>query len=95
MKITSSSNEITITGNIKTMKDFQDIKSFIDGIVKEHKSMVINVTDSLSITSSVIGYFNRLVQKNGISITMNVGSDQLLNLIDDLNLTSIFKAKKA
>ena len=95
MEISISSNVITITGNIKSVKDFQKIKNFLDEIITQHKSIVLDIVDSLSITSSVIGYLNKLVLKDGINIQMRVGNSQLLNLLDDLALTSIFHAKKA
>lgn len=95
MDISISSNTITVNGNIKSISDFQEIKQAADGVITQHKSLVLNITDSLSITSSIIGYFNKLVLKDGIDIHMNIGDEQLLHLIEDLNLTSTFKAKKA
>ncbi len=95
MEISISSNVITITGNIKSVNDFQKIKNFLDEIITQHKSIVIDIVDSLSITSSVIGYLNKLVLKDGVNVQMRVGNSQLLNLLDDLALTSIFHAKKA
>jgi len=55
MEITSSSNTINISGNIKSINDFSEIKNLIDSVVTQHKSVTINIIDSLSITSSVIG----------------------------------------
>jgi hypothetical protein len=95
MNISISSNVITIDGNIKSVSDFQEIKQAADDIISQHKSLLINITDSLSITSSIIGYFNKLVLKDGIDIRMNIGDEQLLHLLDDLNLISTFKAKRA
>ncbi len=95
MDIKATSSVITITGNIKSISDFAKIKSLIDSITRQHKNITINIVDSLSITSSVIGYFNKLILKDSISIQMNVGSSQLINLLDDLNLTSTFRAKKS
>ncbi|MCW8896033.1 MAG: hypothetical protein OQK48_06890 [Sulfurimonas sp.] len=95
MEILVSSNTITINGNIKSVNDFQEIKQAADSVIIQHKSLILNLTDSLSITSSVIGYLNKLVLKDGIDIHMNIGDEQLLHLIEDLNLTSTFKAKKA
>ncbi|WP_321777305.1 hypothetical protein [Sulfurimonas sp.] len=94
MEITSSSSTITITGNIKSIANFSEIKSLTDNVSAEHKSIVIKIIDSLSITSSVIGYFNKLVLKDNITIDMRIGNEQLFHLIDDLNLTSTFNAKK-
>ena len=94
MEISSSSNTITITGNIKSISDFSTIKNLIDGTIVNNKNITINIVDSLSITSSVIGYFNKLILKDKINIDMKVGNDQLLHLLDDLNLRSTFKARK-
>ena len=94
MEISTSSNIVTITGNVKSVSDFQDLKRSIDTVVSQHKSININIQDSLSITSSVIGYFNKLVLKDRIDIHMNVGNAQLFELLDELNLVSVFKAKK-
>jgi len=95
MEIKASSNSVTIAGNIKTVSDFQKIKQLLDGIISTHKTIILNIIDSLSITSSVIGYLNKLVLKDNISIQMRVGNAQLLELLNDLNLTTTFNAKKA
>lgn len=95
MELSMSSNAVTITGNIKSISDFQEIKQMVDGIVANQKSVIINIKDSLSITSSIIGYFNKLVLKDNIDVRMNIGDEQLLHLLDDLNLVSTFKATKA
>jgi hypothetical protein len=95
MEITSSSNTINITGNIKSINNFSEIKNLVDSVVVQHKNIKINIIDSLSITSSVIGYFNKLILKDNINIEMRVGNDQLMHLLSDLNLASTFKVKKA
>ncbi len=95
MEIETSSNTIKITGNIKSISDFQNIKEKVDALILQHKHINITIVDSLSITSSVIGYLNKLVLKDNIDIQMHVGNEQLLHLLDDLNLISTFKAKRA
>ncbi len=95
MEILSDLNNVTITGNIKSVSHFSEIKTLVDGVVAQHKNITISIVDSLSITSSVIGYFNKLILKDNINITMRIGNDQLLSLIDDLNLTSTFNARRA
>lgn len=95
MEITASANTIGITGNIKSIGDFSKIKSVIDDTIAKNKSITIHIVDSLSITSSVIGYFNKIILKDKINVDMKIGNEQLLSLIDDLNLTSTFKARKA
>lgn len=95
MEITLSSNIINITGNIKSISNFSEIKKAVDSVLAQHKNITINIIDSLSITSSVIGYFNKLILKDNVNIEMRVGNDQLLHLLTDLNLASTFKARKA
>ena len=95
MEISTSSNIVTITGNIKTVNDFQSIKTTLDSFKSSNQNIVLRIEDSLSITSSVIGYLNKLVLKDKINLQMKVGNSQLMELIDELNLTSTFKASKA
>ena len=94
MELSTNNNTINITGNIKSISDFQKIKSNTDVVVKEHKMINIKIIDSLSITSSVIGYFNKLVLKDNINIRMTIGNPQLMTLLEDLNLVSTFNASK-
>ncbi|MCD6191718.1 MAG: hypothetical protein J7K14_09315 [Sulfurimonas sp.] len=94
MDISSSANEVTITGNIKSVNDFQSIKSTIDSIKDSTSTITIDIQDSISITSSVIGYLNKLVLKDSIDLNMKVGNKQLMLLLEDLNLTGTFKAKR-
>jgi len=94
MQIETSTNNIIINGNIKTINDFQNIKSSIDSVVTSSKTITIKIVDSISITSSVIGYLNKLVLKDGVNITMLVGNEKLIELLEDLNLKSTFNARR-
>jgi hypothetical protein len=94
MNISTNSNRITIEGNIKSVGDFQTIKSSVDSLLSTNKSIVVEIKDSLSITSAVIGYFNKLILKDKINMQIHVGNAQLYELLDDLNLTSVFNLKK-
>jgi len=94
MEISTNSNRVTIEGNIKSNADFQSIRTTVDSLIRTHKSIIIDVKDSLSFTSSVIGYFNKIILKDKIDVSINVGNVDLYNLLDDLNLVSTFKLKK-
>lgn len=94
MEISKSSNVVTITGNIKSVSDFQSIKSAIDSVKSSNSAITLDIQDSISITSSVIGYLNKLVLKDSINLNMKVGDKQLMELLDDLNLTSVFNARR-
>lgn len=95
MEISVSDSKVTIDGNIKSVSDFQTIKSTIDKVVETNNQITLVITDSISITSSVIGYFNKLILKDGIKIEMLLGNDDLISLLEDLNLTSVFNVRKA
>ena len=92
MKIFNNGNSVTIEGNIKSVSDFQEIKSIVDSI--EGKTINIIIKDSFSITSSVIGYFNKLIHKDSITINMSVSDSRLYDLLNDLNLISLFNVHK-
>jgi len=94
MEISVSANVVNVNGSIKTVSDFQDIKNALDRLKTNERKIVINLFDSISITSSVIGYFNKLVLKDKIDLQINIGKEQLMSLFDDLHLTEEFKAKK-
>jgi hypothetical protein len=94
MEVSSSQNHVTIKGNIKNINDFQDIKICLDEIKSQYSDITLSIVDSLSMTSSVIGYFNKLVLKDGINLSLQVGNVQLMDLLNDLNLASTFNTKK-
>lgn len=94
MDISASGSKVTIIGNIKSVNDFQSIKSTLDGVVVNNTSVDLIIEDSISITSSVIGYLNKLILKDGIKITMSIGNDDLISLLDDLNLSNVFNVRK-
>ena len=94
MEISVSPNNVVITGNIKTVNDYRQIKESLDNLTQNHKHIIITTQDSISITSSVIGYLNKLVLKDKIDIEIKVGDAQLMELFEDLNLVSLFKVKR-
>lgn len=94
MEITVNSNTITLSGNVKSVGDFQAIKNKIDDVVSRHNKIQIRIPDSISLTSSVIGYFNKLVLKDNIQLETIVGNPQLLELLRDLKLDSTFNVRK-
>ena len=94
MDIITSGNSVTITGNIKTIGDYQTIKDTLEKVVATSKSITIIIKDSISITSSVIGYLTKLVQKDNIDLQIRVGDANLYELFDEINLVQLFKVTK-
>lgn len=94
MNISILSNTLTITGNIKSISDYQTIKDAVDSVISTNKSVIIKIQDSISITSSVIGYFSKIIQKDGIDLSIKVKDATLMELFDDINLVELFKVEK-
>jgi len=94
MEIKIHSNRVIIEGNMKSIDDFQMIKSAVDVLTATRKDIYIEIVDSLSITSSIIGYLNKLVLQDSIKIQLLAKSEQLLLLLDDLGLSQTFRAKR-
>lgn len=87
--------EVTITGHIKTIEDYQKIKQVVNPMVDQHiRSLTVRVPESLSMTSSVIGYLLKLVYENNIVLQVFVKDERLLNLLEVLNLVTVFNVKK-
>ena len=95
MQLTVKGNQLLITDNIKSVEHFQNIKSKLDEMKTKSSSLVIHIIDSLSITSSVIGYLMKLTHKESIRITILAGDERLVHLLNDLGLTQEFNVKKA
>jgi len=94
VNISISASTVIITGNIKTVSDFQSIKNEVGNLVNTQKNITIKIIDSLSITSSVIGYFNKLILKDKIDLNMQVSNAELMDLLKELNLDKVFRVTK-
>ncbi len=94
MEVSNQSNIVTITGNIKSFNDLQMIRSTIDSLIGSYKNIIINILDSISMTSSVLGYLNKILFKDGINLTLNIYDEKLISLFSELNLTKILNVKR-
>lgn len=87
-------NTVEIKGNIKSLDDYNEIKRVTQELVsKGTTEMTINVIDSLSMVSSVIGYFIKLINIDKVDLHINVWDKRLYSLLDQLSLTDLFKVK--
>ncbi len=92
---TSGSNEVTIVGNVKTMSDYQDIKRVIQEMIEGGATNItVKIPDSFSITSSVIGYFLKIINKDNVTLSIQIKDERLFKILKDLNLVDIFNVKK-
>ncbi len=93
MEITRRSDGVLIEGNIKTISDFQEIKNAVDACIKHTKAITLTIKDSISITSSVIGYLTKLVLKDNIAVEVCVGNGELINLFEELGLKELLHVR--
>ncbi|QOP43767.1 hypothetical protein FJR45_07310 [Sulfurimonas sediminis] len=96
MEISSSLNTITVKGNIKALSHYEAIKREIENIVNntpDTATIKILILESISITSSIIGYLCKLVDE-GLHLEIHVQNEGLHNLLDDLNLVPLLNVKK-
>ena len=95
MQLETKDNRVKISGNMKSVMDYKELKTLLDTLSQEYKTITLDVVDSISITSSIIGYLNKLVLKDKITLTMHVGNALLFELLDELSLVELFNVKKA
>jgi hypothetical protein len=90
----TSSTELTITGNIKTMADYLAIRKQVTDLVEAGAtSLTLHIRESFSMPSSVIGFFVKLINRDKIKVAMLIQDPRLLELLDELNLTGLFRAR--
>lgn len=94
MIVSQSGQDIIVEGNIKTIGNFQTIKKILETMVEESKAINIIIKDSIAITSSVIGYLTKLACKDKIDVSVYVGNNELLELLDDLGLVELLHVRR-
>lgn len=95
-KVNREHVNILITGTIKTIGDAQTIKDAIRKAYEQHQDVIINLTiqDSFIITSSVIGFLIKSIKMDKMNLHVNVGSEELYEMLDDMNLIEIMNVGK-
>ncbi|PLX69564.1 MAG: hypothetical protein C0603_01155 [Denitrovibrio sp.] len=84
-------NTIEILGNIKSLDDYNDIKISTQKLIKDGCiHMTIDIKESLSMVSSVIGYLIKMINMDKVDLHINVWDSRLYNLLDQLNLVHTF-----
>ena len=95
MEIHRHGSEIIINGNIKNTADYQLIKDNANSLVQSGtKSIIVKTPESFSMTSSVIGFFIKVIFQDKVTIHVYVKDDRLYSLLEDLNLIETFKVQK-
>jgi len=94
MEMNVTGNRVVVKGNVKSVNNFKDIKIVIDRIISTSPHVIVELVDSISLTSSVIGYLSKLINVDGVMVELYVGDEGLYELLDDLGLVDLFKVKK-
>ena len=94
MDVTRRGSDVLIEGNIKTIGDFQAIKECIDPIVTPKMQLHVVIKNSISMTSSVIGYFTKLVLRDSVNLSLSIEDDDLIGLLDDLGVSTLLHVRK-
>lgn len=89
MKIEVTDSEIVVDGNIKSFSDSKNLKDAIALFMQNNNKIILNIKNSLIITSEVIGYLIKLYSKDRVNITIKCGNPHLVTLLDNLNLKDI------
>ena len=92
MEIIKNANVVEVDGVIKTMNDVSKLNEVLDEF-NEGSSVIFKIKDSFAMPSALIGNFLKKTQE-GVMVTLEVGSDILYEVLDDLNLVNKLNVKK-
>lgn len=89
------STTVEIIGNIKTLDNYNEIKQTIQQMIASGtRHLTLNVRDSLSMVSSVIGFLIKIINIDGVALNVNVWDERLYSLLDQLSLIELFHVKQ-
>jgi hypothetical protein len=88
------SNELVISGNMKSIEDSTKIKESVNALKKNGSNgVVLRIQDSFSMTSTVIGFLMKLVNVDKVRVSLIVGDPRLYQLLDELCLVPVFNVR--
>ncbi len=96
IKSLGGSIDLVVTGTIKTVTDAQSIKDTIQRTNVQYPNAILRlvIKDSFIITSSVIGFLVKSIKVDGIPLNVHVCSNELYEMLDDMNLIDTMNVKK-
>lgn len=94
MEITSSNGHIKIHGNIKSIAHYNSLKSEIGNILQTFQHIRIDIVNSISLTSSIIGYFCKIADSSDLYLEVHIKNDALYNLMGELGLQNALNIQK-
>ncbi len=88
-------NVMRLGGDVKTIENYVELKRRLtEFIASGEKELTIEITDSMSINSSIIGFFTKIIHRDGISLSLKVHDKKLYSLLCDLNLIKFFNVRQ-
>jgi adenosine deaminase len=94
IELSSENGSIQISGNIKSIDDYLAIKSSFQELVDAgHRKIDVSFVNSVSITSSVIGFMLKLVNVDKVDLNVYAGDRKLIALMEELDLQEVFKVQ--
>jgi len=86
---------IVIRGNIKSLDDYTEIKRVSQQLISGGASHItFDISESLSMVSSVIGHLIKMINVDKVNININVTDERLYSLLEQLNLVDLFNVEK-
>ncbi|MGE4267789.1 MAG: hypothetical protein AB7F25_10170 [Deferribacterales bacterium] len=87
-------NTMRLSGEVNTIENYTEIKdSILKFITTGEKELIMEITDSMTITSSIIGFFTKIIHRDGINLSLLVHDRRLYSLLEDLNLIKLFNVR--
>ena len=88
------SQELVVTGIIKTIDDSTQLRGDLQKLYEGGAtSITLRIEDSFALPSAVIGYLMKLVNRDKVRLTLLAGDKRLYELLEELQLASVFGAK--
>lgn len=95
MQIEINGNEVTLAGNMINIDDHKLVKEKIMWLINGGvKDIVIFTPSPFSITSSIVGFFTKIIFQDKVKLTLYIKDPILYGLMEDLNLVETFNIKK-
>ncbi|WP_022851849.1 hypothetical protein [Limisalsivibrio acetivorans] len=87
-------NELVIEGGIKSIDDYLEIKSALQYMVDNGIECIeMKIVDSMSITSSLIGFMLKVINVDRVEMHVYVGTKRLEELLSELDLSKVFNVR--
>ena len=94
MELDNQNGKMIISGVVKGLDDIQAFEEAVDTHTRMNKNLILEFVDAYTLPSSLIGYLNKKIHVDKITLTFIVHQDELYELIKILALDELFHIKK-